>query len=525
MNYDVVTDTIVGLASQLNPETGCPIPSSFKAATANDIIENVKKEKATSVYMVMAQPLDERLPPFLLQLFGWSGSLTDRLVVNRWKYVEEELKKYGIKIAGISSDGDTRLLSAMWHHFLFDPESNFNVVQDSIHAATKLRNRILNVNELPMGKHKVSVNHLKKLLRVADKAVHGLCQTDVSPNDRQNFNSFEKITSQRVLNALKSYVPDSQATAFYLQLSSDVVSSYREYDLKPCARIERMWHAVYFLRIWREHIKASQRYTLKDHFITSNAFSCIELNARNLIDLIRKCRENNKPQHFIPTLFQSQTCEKTFRQLRSMGTANYTKINFSVLELLYLVGRIEAQNEILHFKLNNKGVFFPKFEVDGRKTIVYTLPSEEEIFDVMHRAKIQAIQNANEFGMALNENILETYDHPYKRHIDINNEIETDTEKCSLYPDSDDEFTNSHFEKETDDSDITEIMEESDNENKQFIEIISDNGTKKIIRKSHLVWMLSEKCSKLSNDRLKRVQTSNCQTSVVSKRTRRSSRQ
>lgn len=62
-----------------------------------------------------------------------------------------------------------------------------------------------------MGNDKVSVKDLKKLLKI-DKAIHGLCLSDVSPVDRQNFESFEKITSDRVLDALNTYIPNSQGT-------------------------------------------------------------------------------------------------------------------------------------------------------------------------------------------------------------------------------------------------------------------------------------------------------------------------
>lgn len=331
VNYDVVTDTLIGLVAPFNEETGCPISFHFKASTAKDITEHMKKEKATSVYLVMAQPLDEKYPPFVLQLFGWDCSMTARHVTSRWEFTKNELSKYGIGVAGISSDGDPRLLSAMCRNLYF--ASEFMTVQDSIHIATKLRNRMLNVENLPMGTGKVSVKDLKKLVLKIDKSVHGLCMTDVSPIDRQNFNSFERITADRVLNALKTHVPNSQATVKFLQLSRDVVSSYREFDLQPSDRVERMFQSVFFFRIWREFIRKQPKYTLKDKFITSNAYCCIEVNARNLILLIRKCRESNKPQHFIPTLFQSQTCEKTFRQLRSMGSTNFTQINFSVLEV------------------------------------------------------------------------------------------------------------------------------------------------------------------------------------------------
>lgn len=41
----------------------------------------------------------------------------------------------------------------------------------------------------------------------------------------------------------------------------------------------------------------------------------------------------------------------------SMGTINYTKINFTLLELIHLVGRVELMNDIMHFKLADSDVY------------------------------------------------------------------------------------------------------------------------------------------------------------------------
>lgn len=69
-------------------------------------------------------------------------------------------------------------------------------------------------------------------------------------------------------------------------------------------------------------------------------------------------RDSNMGKFYLPTLFNSQPNEEIFRQFRSMGTISYTKINFSLLKLFHLVGRVELQNNIVHVKLAGKGVFF-----------------------------------------------------------------------------------------------------------------------------------------------------------------------
>lgn len=100
-------------------------------------------------------------------------------------------------------------------------------VQDMTHIAVKLRNRLLNeLINMIMGGHKVSINHLRELLRKVNKSVHGLNNTDVFPIDRQNFKSFEKIVDERVIEALQKNVKDCEGTVKYLQLCHEIVSSF-----------------------------------------------------------------------------------------------------------------------------------------------------------------------------------------------------------------------------------------------------------------------------------------------------------
>lgn len=129
------------------------------------------------------------------------------------------LNRYGIQVAGVSTDGDIRGLTSMKHTLksmmgspktdvLLDltNEQDCSVVQDSIHIATKSRNRMLRPSvAMPMGQKQVSVSHLKILIASISKDVHGLVKSDILPEDRQNYRSFEKITEPRVLEALERH--------------------------------------------------------------------------------------------------------------------------------------------------------------------------------------------------------------------------------------------------------------------------------------------------------------------------------
>lgn len=381
--------------------------------------------------------------------------------------------------------------------------NNFNndveYVQDMTHIAVKLRNRLLSLRtNLTMSGHKVSIDHLRELLRNVNKSVHGLNNIDVFPIDRQNFRSFEKIVHERVVEALKNNVKDCEGTVMYLQLCYEIVSSYMDYQIPPKIRLYRIYHAVYFLRIWKNCLKSSRFYTVDKNFISNNTYTGIEINAQSMIHLIKKCRDENIPDHFLPTMFDSQTCEKAFRQLRSMGTTNLTRINFSLYELLHMIGRIEAQNYIAYFELP-EGVSFPISQKRANKTKVYDLPSDIEIEDILKEAKRKAIEDALEFGM-FSENI-ETHEFHSNQIIYENDEDEEFDEISVDDPMNQDDF-----------SDFPDrFVENSEQPQSAFTTVVDADGKTRTIRKSTLVWILTEPGASLSKDRLRRVQVSNRQ--------------
>lgn len=296
---------------------------------------------------------------------------------------------------GVSSDGDPKLLSAMLHEIV---NGGLDPVQDTVHIGSKLRNRLLALNAaLKMGSFEVSISHLKNLVKHVQKSVHGLSQMDVSPIDRMNYTSVEKIIENRVIEALKKNVEKSDGTIKYLEIIRDVTSSFLNHDLTPLQRVFRIWHAVFFLRTWRQFVLKTAGLTLKHNFITSNAYHCVEINASTLISLIKKFRDENKPEKCLTPLFDSQTCERTFRIFRSMGTTNYTKINFSLYELINMIGRLEVANAIAYFKFDNEDIVFPNKR--RGKTMIFELPSDKEIIRTINQAKAEAMEEAKNFGM------------------------------------------------------------------------------------------------------------------------------
>lgn len=415
--------------------------------------------------------------------------------------------RHGIKVHGYSSDGDPRLLAAMRNQMSYETKETC-YMQDGIHGGLKLRTCFLRSHAaLPMGNKLASPAHLKALIRDVPKSVHGLVLHDVCPINRQNFKSLEKCMSLRTRNALVKYVPDSEATSFFLKLCFQVTSSLMDYEITPYERIEMIFHAVYYLRIWRKWILQSH-YILRENFITLNAYLCIELNAANLLKLIRIFRNEEKEELFLPTLFDSQACERAFRQLRSMGTPNFTKINFTLFELLHMVRRLEVQNDILYTKLAGVDIKLPKLEKQRKTTTVYALPTEEEIEQCLNRAKRFAVNDASQFGMHIDSSEIENCEIFLPNELDSN-----DSEEMSDYEDwsSDDEFSNENADNinAVSEDDVFLEEEEEENQHRAFITVTDHMGQQKLMRKSTLVWSLCEGTKKISSDRLIRVQEKN----------------
>lgn len=122
----------------------------------------------------------------------------------------------------------------------------------------------------------------------------------------------------------------------------------------------------------------------------------MEINAHNLIEIVRNLRSTGEESLFLTTLFASQPCEHIFRMMRSMGTINYTKINFWLNELLHMIARVEIMNKTMH---TCKEIEFPRMSNTESSNILQTLPTDNEIKEIIKNAQIDALQEAARFGI------------------------------------------------------------------------------------------------------------------------------
>lgn len=428
VSYDPHTNQLVGFALPLD-QNGMPVPFSFPAKHANQIqkhFANPSNFISSTVYVQMAQPLQENCPPFTLMLFLTDSTFTAYNILKRWQFQALELKKKGIKIENIATDGDARPLKVMkclsrigrtdlsylnceW--FSCGGEVETTMTQDMTHIITKARNRLLTCSRIyPIGTKIISSTHLKTLIDSVSKDKHLLVRSDIEPKDRQNFLSAEKLCSKKVRQCLSDYVPGSEGTVLYLKTMDGVLNAYMNIKIKSTERIFLMWYSVFFFRAWRSWILNSDKtkkstkgkpksfYNLGENFISSNCYTCIEINSHALVKKVLQedadeildetGRNILRDSSFIPNLYSSQPCESTFRQLRSMTSTYSTVVNYNMFEVVHRVKKIQLQNDII---VNSKDeIKFPRFQKKLIRTSNRSSDQEYHRFEGLNRCTIIA---------------------------------------------------------------------------------------------------------------------------------------
>lgn len=416
ISYDPSTNQLVGFALPLDNE-GMPIKFSFPARHAKEIQDHFNNSSnviSSTAYVQMAQPLDQNTPPFVLMIFLIDNTFMAYNVLKRWIFQADKLREKGIQINNISTDGDARPLKVMKFlskigqtNLLYLACALFSCggydettfIQDIIHILTKLRNRLLTFSRIfPIGDKIIWQSHLKYLLENISKDKHLMTRSDIEPKDRQNSLSAEKICSKNTTQCLLDYVPGSEGTAIYLKATRSLFDAFMDVNLNPKERIYLMWYSVFFFRAWRSWLINSEKvkdparkksksfYNLKENFISTNCYTCIELNAHALVkqilvedpveDSTKNGLSGDKKSAFFPNLYGSQPCESTFRQVRSFTSTFLTVVNFNMLEIVNRIKKIQLQNDII--TTSNNLIKFPRFEKKIAKAEDHSDPSRSE---------------------------------------------------------------------------------------------------------------------------------------------------
>lgn len=305
IEYCPRTNQLIGFVLPINEENGMPVPFVYKAECAVRIIEHFNAPISDSLTTIMAQPLGGA-SSFCLMLFGSDNRYTAMDVSKRWQYIVSELKQLGIGVLSVSSDSDPKFNKAMRLNSKLGLESpllpsnslfrggieidNPFYVQDSPHLGTKFRNFLLKTLEkpekVPFGRYFVKIDHLQYLVNNFSKDQHLLTHTVLNPVDRQNVESVLRIIDFRVINMLKLHVKKSEGTVVFLEMMSNSINAYMSENLSPIQRLANIWYALFIVRIWRNFVLNDPKLTLRENFISSNCYNCIEQNAHSMMLII-----------------------------------------------------------------------------------------------------------------------------------------------------------------------------------------------------------------------------------------------
>ncbi|CAF3394812.1 unnamed protein product [Rotaria sp. Silwood2] len=210
-----------------------------------------------------------------------------------------------------------------------------------------------------MGDYRISIEHLIDLIESKNKVEHNLIKSDICPKDRQNYASCRRISSELVLQLLKEQA-DYKGTYIYLSLLRSVIIGLIEKSTTVEERLYHIWSVVFTCRFWwtwLQHSKLKINYddnndeiidNIKaNSFITKPTFWCIEINAHTLLYIVLLVIKRKLPVNALNTyLFNSQTCENTFRIARALSGPSSSITNFTVKSFTKKCEKISIINSI-----------------------------------------------------------------------------------------------------------------------------------------------------------------------------------
>lgn len=403
--------------------------------------------------------------------------------------MKKEFINYGINFLGYGSDGDARMFNAQKKLINFGEVTMYGSIklcanlvsenfgtQDTFHILKRWKNLMNQFSRLMrIGNFIITVNHLIIMYKKFDKELHGIVQSDLDVTDFMNYDCLYKITSERVLDLLRT-MENTQGTVLYLELIQCGLKSFVEHDT-PIS--ERLFNAVYmvsFLSLWKTDIinKGMQC----ESFITPSCYEGLEMNLLWLLRLVIDKRAHNISEN------SSQQCESEFRHVRSLTGVQSTQINCTPKMFLSRLHKMELFERIM-FELKDE-ISFPVIEQRQERHRRANDDISNEIDIIIESGIFAAIEKAREIGICHQETSLRDLLKSSRRrnicenvqsrtHFVANRTIsEWDNEEPELI-DETLSFQNFEF-----------LSTRSDD---RYISIKEGNSTK-IMKKDQLIWML-----------------------------------
>jgi hypothetical protein len=332
-----------------------------------------------------------------------------------------------------------------------------------------------------------------------------------------------------------------------------------------CLGIQSAWCVVFVCRLWWCYLEkastsklsktsrtTSERKTgINKYFITRPAYISVELNAHNLLYLVLLVKQQHLPKQALINihLFNSQGCESLFRSARSLSSTFSTTVNFTVKNFLRRSQKLSILNQLKYNQLE-KDLSFPIHHKHKREhSLASSHPLDEidtlDIEQLISNAYDQAIHivqhskmldTLNQYNINnLNDlskyifNILHknsrmiNYSSPTVNNVidefglDEENDDNNDVNDAQNQP-IDETLFDYQNDVASDDDDDEDILNstKSDFNGIRIVNNINPglrqsyfkvkiNENIKYLHKQSACWLLSNKITKLSSDRLSRV--------------------
>ena len=329
IEYDSINDQFIGFCL----EGTIPNLDMFRFQTFEEIKDAfIKSSKAKYAHCIVAKPIEVLCPSFILCVIGTDSKYDNNDISSRWVYIAEKLKDIGITVVCNGADGASPFLKAMLKDCqLFSVSENLSSLwtffympsfignslptQDHIHLLAKLRSRLLKPSNLiVLGNETACRAHIQQLVEIFSKEKHNLTQRCIDNKGKQNYSSIPVLVGEGVKDCLEELNENSQntGTLMYLQIMRQIMTSIFDKSISPLDRIVLIWRVVFFCRIWRKWLSLNG-YSEKEHFLTSNAYLCIEINAHTMLCLLINVKNGNLPKECLRIWTTgSQACAQTF---------------------------------------------------------------------------------------------------------------------------------------------------------------------------------------------------------------------
>ena len=218
-------------------------------------------------------------------------------------------------------------------------------------------------------------------------------------------------------------------------------------------------------------------------------------------------KQINRPDLFLPHLFESQPCESMFRQFRSFTSTFSTVTNCTVKEAMSRISKIQLQNDIIHGTSAN--FVYPRLNSkrspnDTEEVTSIILPTKAEIITEIQNCQRDAIAKAKSVGLIANERNIEfsckvpPYDSSIHNKMN-KKKYNRNVNRATLDPP---QFKNIQLKNFAD-----KLNKEIDATG-PYVQIQTDDGRNIVVKKTSLCWLWRPETKKLSSDRLLRVQYS-----------------